>query len=315
MPLPIISIRRMSLRKTLVIGILAMTVVAITSEAVEVTSSTEFVTPGVTAAAWSPDGTRVMLAEFHKSEQRMHLCVYGAATKKKEKCIYFLNPEPDTTIWAIDWTDEYIHLSYGVHLGAVIYRLPVPDWEKPGFKELQIDKAKAMREEQAYDNPAWDKWKQGLFFTGEDERYGIQFLPKRGKPEKYVSGVDPAVTRNYLWYTSITEDGDLRMDGIRRIEKATGKKERLTIGPNDVSVTPRQDEKAALFIREAALYAYVEGKGVIGPLMSGDKKSDEELKSIHLSPNGEQALLRSVSEHPTDKFKSVVTLKLLSVRW
>jgi hypothetical protein len=187
-----------------------------------------------------------------------------------------------------------------------------------------MEKFKPLPGDQVRGSPVWDKWEGGLFCEGEDERYGIQFVPKVGKPKKYVSGASPAVTRRYLWYTTITEDGDLKLGGVSRIEKATGKVSKLTTKHVDLPVSPRQDEKAALFIRHAAhdasaggaaLYAYVEGKGVIGPLVSGDKKIDEQLRSIHLSPDGKQALLLSTYALEPEKLKAVVTIKLLSVRW
>src|SRR6266581_2489002 len=324
MLLPTITTQRASLRKVLLLsGALGMLAVTTTEEAVEISSSINFVEPiidGESVHAWSPDGGRVMLAEFQKSDQLIHLCVYRVATRKKEKCIYFIRHQPDLGIYSIDWTDAYIHVGVGFNEGSVgIYALTVPDWEKPDFKELDMAKFKPLSGDQVRGGPAWDQWERGLFCYGEDERYGIQFVPKGGKPKKYVSGEGPKVTRHYLWYTAYAEDGNFTRDGISRIEKATGKVSKLTTKHIDVSVSPRQDEKAALFIRngarssEAALYAYVEGKGVIGPLVLGDKKIEEQLRSIDLSPDGKQALLLSSYAVGPEKLKAVVTIKLLSV--
>ncbi len=297
-------------------------VVTTTCKAVEITGTTKIAAPGVngtSASAWSPDGTRILLAEYHESDQRIHLCIYSVSTRTKENCIYFLKPQPDIGVDSIDWADTQIYVAVGFGEGAtVIQSLPVPDWNKTSFQEQNLEDFKPLPE--AYGSPAWDKWERGLFYTGEDERDGIQFLPSGGKPRKYTSGVYPAVTRHYLWFTRLTDE-DLTLNGISRISKASHKQVKLTRGHIDVSVSPRQDEKVALFIRKengtnkSALYAYIVGVGEVGPLISGDHRKDEEFISIKLSPNGKYALLTSSSAHESDKFKIIVDVKLLSVQW
>lgn len=319
-PLPVI--RRASFHLLLSLAIWGTISIAKTCEAVEITDSVNFVDPiidGESASTWSPDGKQVMLAEFHKKDQSIHLCIYDAKTRNKEQCVYFLKPEPDVGISSINWTDDFLHVAVGFSEGGtVILRLPVPDWKSPNFKERNIASVKALPE--TYGAPAWDHWEKGLFFHGEDETFGIQLLKNGKKPQKYVSGQYPAVTQHYLWYSSLTEDGNLSINGIARVEKATGKKTRLTT-MHDVSISPRADEKAALFIRRQSrtgkpgLYAYVEGKGITGPLISSNKKIGEEFGNIKLSPDGEYALLTSAAAHKTDKLKAVVTIKMLSLRW
>lgn len=303
------------------VGVIAIVVATTTCKAVEITGFTRITAQGVngkSASAWSPDGTRILLAEHNETDQRIHLCIYSVSTRTKEKCIYFLQPQPDLGVDSIDWADTLIYVAVGFGEGAtVIQSLLIPDWNKPSFRERNLEDFKPLPE--AYGSPAWDKWERGLFYTGEDERSGIQFLPNGGKPRKYASGINPAVTRHYLWFTAL--DKDLMMDGIGRIAKASHEQVKLTRGHVDVSVSPRQDEKAALFIRKengtnkSALYAYIDGVGEVGPLISGDHRKDEELISIKLSPNGKYALLTSSYANESDKLKIIVDLKLLSVHW
>lgn len=313
-------IKRLPLLTVVVFSL--MLVAASYSKAVEISTPINFVKPvidGAWSAAWSPDGENVMVSEFNESDQRQHLCIYGSKQRKTIKCIYYLERGSDLGIYEIDWTDDYIHIAVGFPEGAtVVHRLPIPEWKKNSFRELNIASYKPLSETYGY--PAWDKWERGLFFFGEDERYGIRFLSQFGRERKYVSGAYPAVTRRYLWYTSTISD-DLMLDGISRIDKASKKKVKLTTGHLDVSVAPRHDEKAALFIRKehgndiSALYAYSDQAGIVGPLLSADPKKNEEFHSIKLSPDGKSALLITSVSYDHDEFKTVTAVKLFSVRW
>jgi hypothetical protein len=314
------SVVKKFLLPTVVVFILILAATG-SGSAVGISTSINFGAPdGAGSTAWSPDGELVMLAEIGKSDQRQHLCIYSVKERRKIKCIYYLaERKADLEIYGIDWTDDYIHVSIGFAEGAtVVHRLPIPEWKENSFRELNIESYKPLSETYGY--PAWDKWERGLFFFGEDERYGIQFIPYSGKVRKYVSGAYPAVTRRYLWYTNIIGD-DLMLDGISLIDKVTQKRMKLTSGHLDVSVSPRRDEKAALFIRKehgsnkSALYAYSDGVGIVGPLLSADLRKNEEFNSVKLSPDGKYALLTTSFSPDYDEFKTVTTIKLLSMRW
>lgn len=286
--------------------------------AVEIIDSAHFVAHiinGESANAWSPDGKWVMLAEFDEKDKRTHLCVYDAASKQRRKCLFYWKAEDDAGIQSIDWTDAYIHIAVGFHDASVVIPLPVPSWQKSVFQEIDISKFSPIKE--AYSDPAWDPWAGGLYFSGEDERYGIQLIRKGSKAIKYISGLYPAVTEHYLWYTSLSEK-ELLINGISRVEKGTNKPQRLTINTHDVSISPRKDETGALFIRkvpgtiESSLYAYVEGNGIVGPLLIAD--DSEEFIQVRLSPDGKKALLTSVSSH-SDNLNSITDVRLLSLKW
>lgn len=200
--------------------VLAMLLTAGPAEAVRIEKSVDFIEPivgGGGAAAWSPDGRFILIATFNKVDRFHHLCIYSAFERKKIKCIYYLRDRPGIGIDHIDWTSDYIHVAVGFDEGAtVVQRLPVPNWEVASFRELSLETYKALPKTYGY--PAWDKWARGLFFFGEDERSGINFLPFHGHARKYVSGAYPAVTRNYVWYTRITGK-DLLLDGLGIILK------------------------------------------------------------------------------------------------
>lgn len=288
------------------------------SEAVEITRTSLFgqFELGGGAAAWSPDGTKVIIAERNAADSSMDLCVYTSETKKKLDCFYLMKLEPDVGVWSIDWTEQYLHAEIGFDDGTVIVRLPDPNTAKMIPKQDKRVIGEVLHS--TYSDPAFDKWSGLLFFYGEDEGQGIQVLGLDDeRPRKYVLGILPSVTKRYLWYSFVNDSGEI--NGIARIEKSTNAREVLTSGHIDMSVSPKQDEAGALFIRgspetsDSELFAYVEGKGVIGPLALGSLKNGEILYRVRVSPSGNAALIMSsfVNEH----HRKIQLVRLVKLRW